>query len=697
MKAVKRPGVVALALALTLGGGACSRDPGTPRVRPLPKPDGSPALRGGGAPRSPRNASYTIEATLDPANHQIKAKQTLHWTNTGETPVDTLPFHLYLNAFKNEKSLLMRSARGELRNIKVNDHGWGWIDVTSVKVGTAELGGRFKIAPLPPELVPPPPEGESHTAPDDAIEDETVAELQLLEPVPAGGKLDVELEFTAQLPEVVARTGYKGEFHLVGQWFPKVGVRLGPPGAERWECQPMHANTEFFSDFGVYDVSITVPSTYVVAATGVLVSATEAAGGTRTFKYQAQDVHDFAWMADPYMEVMSGQAKVEDGTVEVRVVHRPDQRAFARRHLQAGIGAIEKFSAAYLPYPWPIMTIVDPPPEAMFTAGGMEYPTLITTAGDSALSRPGIRLPEMTTVHEIGHNWFQGILASNEPMEAWLDEGVNEWADAKVLSDLYGPRTSAIDWMGWQAEYAALRDAIADDPASIPSPIASTGFAFVDSRAYFKQSYATTMRALRTLEQDVGPSRFAAAMKAYARAWAFRHPTGSDLIQSLSTTLGQDLSWFFVPVFQEVGGLKLGVHTASCTRAHKPRGVFGAGSARTRVSATDAPDTGTYVCEVVITNTGSWRVPVDVALKFADDPSPLRLQWAEREGGSHWKRFVVKRSTQLTEVIIDPERKISLDSPVEHHYRLEGDGAAALRAGAWFGGAAQTLMQLVGL
>ncbi|HWU89068.1 MAG TPA: hypothetical protein VN253_17505, partial [Kofleriaceae bacterium] len=135
---MQRPAAVALAALLAA---ACGRDPGTPRVRPLPKPDGSPALRGGGAPRSPRLASYTINATLDPVHHQITATQTLHWTNGGESPVDMLPFHLYLNAFKNESSLFMRSTRGELRGARASDTGWGWIHVESVQVGGVELAG----------------------------------------------------------------------------------------------------------------------------------------------------------------------------------------------------------------------------------------------------------------------------------------------------------------------------------------------------------------------------------------------------------------------------------------------------------------------------------------------------------------------------------------------------------------------------
>ncbi|MBA3464457.1 MAG: M1 family metallopeptidase [Deltaproteobacteria bacterium] len=662
-----RSAVVIVALAFVV---ACGRDHGTARVRPLPKVDGSPALRGGGAARSPRIANYKIDARLDVVKHQITATQTLTWTNWGASAVDKLPFHLYLNAFKNESTLFMRSARGVNRIKEVAPDGWGWIHVDSVTYAGADLTGKLVVGT-----------------------EESVAELTLPAPVEPGATIKLDMKFTAQLPEVIARTGYKGEFHLVGQWFPKIGVRIGAPGAERWECQPFHAFTEFFADFGVYDVSLTVPSTYVVAATGVLTTATETPGGTRTLVYHAEDVHDFVWMADPYMDMISAQAKVEDGTVEVRVLARPEQAEFAQRHLEAAVGAIQFFSAWFVPYPWPIMTIVDPPMDAG-AAAGMEYPTLVTTGGDGVFARPGLRMPEYVTVHEVGHNWFQGILASNEPIEAWLDEGVNEWADAKVMAAMYGARTSGVDWMGWQAEVAALRRWYVDDPSSLPSPIATAAHAFVDEKTWGMQTYVTTARALATLEQHVGPTKFAEAMKAYAQAWAFKHPTGRDLFESLGSKLGEDLTWFFGPVWQSVGGIKLGIRSAWCRRAHPARGVFGSGASRKLVTETEAPDTGSYVCEVVVTNTGTMHVPVDLELKFADG-STQRLHWDDKGTGA-WERFVVERSTPLVEVWIDPDNKIQLDSPVSHHYRLDGDGAASTRAAAWVSSVTQTLMQLVG-
>lgn len=655
---------------------SCSRDLGPPRVQPLPQPDKFQALRTNDKPRSERIANYKIDATLDVVKHQITATQTVTWTNTKTIAVDRLPFHLYLNAFKNESSLFMRHARGEMRGVRVPEAAWGFIQIESIQVAGVELVTK---------LVRPKPEDP----------DETVIELPLPVPVEPKATIEVKMKFTSQLPEVFARTGYKGEFHLVAQWFPKLGVFTGPPGAERWECLPFHAFAEFFADFGTYDVTLTLPSTYVVAATGVLAAASDTQSGMRTLTYHARDVHDFAWMADPYMETISDKAKVDGDTVEVRVLFRPEQREFAQRHLEAAVGAVEKFSAAYVPYPWSLITIVDPPMDAS-GAAGVEYPTLVTTAGDTVFARPGIRIPELVTVHEVGHQWFQGMLASNEPVDAWLDEGVNEWAVSKVLAELYGPRSNLLDWMGWQADSADLRRiAIASDPNSLPNPIASAAASFVDHRAYGEASYGQTLMALRTVEQHVKPTKFAVAMKAYAKKFAFQHPTGRDLFDTLQAELGGvDLAWFFEPVFRQVGGMNLAIRTAGCWPAHLPRGVTGFGATRKLVTEIEAPNTGSFECEVVITNTGTIHVPIEIELRFEDN-STLRVLWDDK-GGDHWERFVVQRSSRLAAVWIDPDDKVWLDAPTTHHYRLDGNGDASFRAAAWFAAVSQTLMQVIG-
>lgn len=661
-------GLVAVALG-------CDSGHGPPRVQRLPQPAGLPALRGDGQPRSKRIANYVIDARLDAEKHRIVASETLTWTNSGETPVDRLPFHLYLNAFKNDQSLFWRTSGGQMRGAQASKRGWGWIDIESVIVDGVEQVGKLQR-----------PAGHG--------DDETVIELPLDEPLSPGQTMAIHFRFTAQLPEAFARTGYKGEFHMVGQWFPKIGVRTGAPGAERWECAPYQANAEFFADFGTYDVTLTVPNTYAVAATGVLTAATESPGGGRMLVYRAEDVHDFAWAADPYLRELPGIAVVEGGVVHVSVWHRPEQASFAARHLQAGIAAVETFSRHYLPYPWSQLTIVDPPVDAATAVGAMEYPTLVTTSGDSVFARPGIYLPEYITIHEVGHNWFGGMLASNEAQEPWLDEGLNEWASARVLNQLYGAGKSAVNALGFQADHTALRVAVGTDLRALPSPIATAAARFADANAYGDAVYDGTLRALTTLEHYSGSTKFAAAMQTYAKAFAFRHPTARDLIATLTTQLGEDLDWFFTPTLHRVGGSQLKLRSASCQPVSARRGVFGDGPDKKMIADAEAPQAGTWTCEVVVQNSGVVHVPVDIELRFRDGSSQ-RVHWDDR-GDRGWQRFVVERSSELVAVRIDPDEKLVVVGPVGKHYRLAGDRAASWRGAARVAYWTHTLLQLVG-
>ena len=667
---------LAVLAAIVLGVTACGDRLGPPRERPLPGIDPFPALRVAG-PHTARAASYALDARYDASAHKLTGREVLTWINTGDSAVTTLPFHLYLNGFKNDATVFWRSTRGTARGVHAGT--WGWIEVTSIKLAGAELRPAAHFVG----------------------EDETVLEVALPAPVAAGATIELELIFEAQLPEVFLRTGYKGAFAMVAQWFPKLGVRVGSPGFETWHCPTFHGATEFFADFGSYDVRLTVPSTHVVAATGVLTAAKDNGDGTRLLTYRAEDVHDFAWMIDPYMEVLTGLAQVDGGTVEVRVYHRPRQREFARRHLAAGIGAVEEFSKMLVPYPWPVMTVIDPPPEAG-GAAGMEYPTLVLTAGDHVLMRSGIRVPEYITIHEIGHNWFQGLLASNEFEEAWLDEGVNEWADGVVMARLYGEKQSAVDWMGWQGEAFRLRKARGAALGDLPAPIATAAYAFSDLAAYGDATYDKTMHALRTLENVVGRDRFAQAMQAYAKDWAFKHPTGRDFFASLERGLGEELRWFVAPAFYGTGAVDFSVRSATCTPQHPPRGVFGEGAGRRTVSPDASRDTGTWSCEVIVVNTGQVPAPVDVEFRFKDG-SHQRVRWNDPDGwdardGSHWHKYVIARSSPLAEIEIDPDGKVLLrDHVTDDHVRLDGDNRAAWRAGARLSFWTQSAMQLVGL
>jgi hypothetical protein len=147
-------------------------------------------------------------------------------------------------------------------------------------------------------------------------------------------------------------------------------------------------------------------------------------------------------------------------------------------------------------------------------------------------------------------------------------------------------------------------------------------------------------------------------------------------------------------VFQQVGGMKLAIRSATCRGAHQPRGVFGDGNGKKVHTESESPDTGAWVCDVIVQNTGVVHVPVDIELRFADG-STQRLVWDDKGAGAWWSKSV-ETSSKLVAVRLDPEGKLALDHPIAHNYRLDGEGAASLRAGARIASWTQTLMQLVG-
>ncbi len=604
----------------------------------MPEPDPFGPLRGDQA-LSPRIANYRIAATYDPAQRRISATQTVTWRNTAARPVTRIPFHLYINAFKSADSVFMRESGGHHRRAKANPDAPGWIDVTSIRIAGADVRDRATF-PGP---------------------DETVLDLPLPAPLASGDTIAIDMAFDVQLPEVFARTGYKGAFAMVGQWFPKPGVLVGPAGEETWHCEPFHFLSEFFADFGTYDVALTIPETHEVAATGVLVSADSHGDGTRTLTYRAEDVHDFAWMIDPYMKVMRGVATVEGDEVEIRVWYRPGQRAFAKRHLAAAIGAVETFSELLVPYPYSMIQIVDPPFDAASGAGGMEYPTIVTTAADMSLTGPGIRLPEFVTIHEVGHNWAQGILASNEVDEAWLDEGVNEYLDGVVLDRLYDGYV--IERGEWKVRHRELRGFISK---LVVAPITTKSYEFPHDSAYGAASYSKTAMALRSLQNYYGDDRFLRAMKSYAQRYAFRHPTGREFFDALEASLDDDIDWFVQPAF------------------------YGAGLLDLRIDRVDCHDKG---CRIAVLNAGNVPAPVEVAVEY-EDGSEERLDWTDR---TFWKSWNLPRG-DVARVVIDPDHAMVLDrSPLASEYRRARDRAAARRAGARAQHWTQTLMQVTGL
>ncbi|HJZ84157.1 MAG TPA: M1 family metallopeptidase, partial [Polyangia bacterium] len=669
--------------------GAAPATPPTPAATPPPAPPAPPlpaagrplpsALRVPG-PLSRRIANYRIAVELDADKHRLTAREHLEWHNATTSPATQLEFHLYMNAFKNENTTLMREGRlGEGRAVRVPDH-WGSIDVRSIRLGAVDLRPQALVQHCIEEQPVTP----------DCPKDETVMDLPLPEPVAPGDVIDLDIEFDVQLPNVIERTGYADRFHMIGQWFPKIAVYEPAPGGEaRWNCHQFHADSEFFADFGEYVVELTVPARYLVAATGVRVEERDTPGGKKTYLYHAEDVHDFSWTADPDFRV--AHDTFED--VELSLLyHAGGERGIAREF------AIAKASLGYLgrvafPYPYRTLTIVEPTAKGL-NAGGMEYPTLITTLPNFAIPRGAFMVLEDTTAHEFGHQYWYGMLASNEFEEAWLDEGVNTYVTGLVLDEQFGRDRSNLDLYGlWSSGVHA--DHVRSARNAGFDALETFAWRFAPGR--YDVVYYKTSASLRTLEGYLGHERMMAALGAYARAWRFRHPHAQDFFDAFSRASGEDLSWFFEPAFRGTEVLDYEIAELH-SQEHKPLlGLFDRDGKRVEVkpeSVEKPKEKPQYDTEVLVHRIGDFRFPVEVLVTF-EDGSSERVRW---DGRDRWKRFLVSRPAAATAATVDPDGKVILDVNWLNNSRRSAPNTGPARRMQW--GLAfwvQNLMQAMGL
>ena len=501
-------------------------------------------------PLSPRNANYVIDVRLNTDTKRLDGRQTLAWRNTSPDVITELQFHMYLNAFRDKKSTFMRESGGQLRGVEMDDaksDNFGWTKLTTLK---DQRTGDNLLA------------FSQFTHPDDLnADDRTVLRVPLKRPLKPGETIVLDMVFQARLPKIFARTGFSRDFFLVGQWFPKIAV-YEPAGMRSrttsgWNCHQFHAHSEFYADYGTYDVSMTVPRKFVVGATGQLLAETINPNGTKTLRYQANDVIDFAWTAAPNTQVVDDIWQGKTGAkVAIHLLMQPEHASQAKRHADAVKTTLTYFDKHVGNYPYPVITVVDPPLHAS-GAAGMEYPMFIT-AGTSWGIPDGARFPELVTVHEFGHQYFMGMLASNEFEEAWLDEGFNQYYEGRIMDNWYGAHKGQIDLWGFRmGDLESSRDGYVhlDNPGIGPS----YGNVWqLPSGYYGELTYSKTATWLRTLEGLIGRSVMDEVMQTYFLRWRFRHPNAQSFIDIVNeivpqrlgqkwagASYGPNLNWFF--------------------------------------------------------------------------------------------------------------------------------------------------------
>lgn len=547
-------------------------------------------------PGAPDVASYQIDVTLDADAKTLAGRERIRYVNTTAEPIPDLVFHLYLNAFASRDTIFMAEGGGAHRGQAWSPAAAGWIEVTAIR-----LAGGPAL-----EL--------------EEVEDGTLARAALPEDVAPGEAIEIELEFRAQLPRVFARTGYVGDFFMVGQWFPKLGV--WQDGA--WNAYPLHANAEFFADFGRYDVAITLPAGYVTGATGLPVAQVDHGDGTQTVAYRAEGVIDFAWTASP--EFRQEGRSVQG--VELLYLYLPEHAWTVDRALDAAEAALEHYGRWFGPYPYPRLTVVDVPDDGQ-GAGGMEYPMLITAGTMSLLGldldliRGVDRSLELIVVHEVGHQWWQSVVATNEAEEPWLDEGMTEYSAVRLMDELYGPGQSLLDSRLFPV---STLDARRMNYLLNPRvPMAGPAWQF-DGLEYIVAVYSKPALALLTLERTLGEEAMQAVMSAYYERYRFAHPTTEDFRAVAQEVTGQELSWFF-------DGL-----------------VYGDGVLNYTVAGLE-PDS------VTVARRGELRVPTEVLVTF-EDGSTRREPW---DGTEVTRTLAYAGGPAVSSAEVDPEGRILVD------------------------------------
>ncbi|SOE22434.1 Peptidase family M1 [Spirosomataceae bacterium TFI 002] len=573
---------------------------------------------------SPRIANYDIDIKLDVKEKKLWGNEKLNWKNTSNDNIDKVQFHMYMNAFKDENSTFMKESGGKLRNDRLDkkENNWGNIYITSIKTERGEnLFSKMKF--IQPD--------------DDNEKDKTVLEVTLDKPILPGETINFLIDFRVKLPQIFARTGFaQGDYFLVGQWFPKIGVyetpgiRYASKGA--WNCHQFHGDTEFYADFGVYNVSITLPQEFVVGSTGSLKSEEKLEKGLKKLNYVAEDVHDFAWTASKdFVEI-----REKWNNVELIALMQPSHKGLADRYFSSVKNALDYFDKNVGKYPFPTLTMVDPPLNASGSAG-MEYPRFIT-CGYTTWGMPNsIRMPEVVTIHEFGHQYFQGMLASNEFEETWLDEGFNTYMEWRIMEEYYPNKGSQLDFFGFnmpgkesgRSGYVSMKNpkitAVYRDAWKYPKG------------TYGTMSYSKTGLWMTTLENLVGRAVMDEIMKTYFERFKFKHPSAKDFTaivneiapQKLGNKHGDNYDWYFEQALYKAEVCDYVVDTIKAISDKK--------------------------WEITLSRGGQFVFPQEIEIVYANGTKEI-MYWDAKS--SH---KTVEREKEIVSVSIDPKRKNLMD------------------------------------
>ncbi len=492
-----------------------------------------------------QQVNYNIDVSLNDKEHTLAGFEKIEYINNSPDTLRFIWFHLWPNAYKNDKTAFSDQLleNGNTKFYFSGKDDKGYINKLDFKVNNTTA------------------QTEDHPQHIDIVK------LILPAPLVPGQKILITTPFHVKLPSNYSRGGHEGQSYQATQWYPKPAVY----DKNGWHPMPYLDQGEFYSEFGNFEVNITVPKNYVVAATGELQNTEErqwlksrasftwepvnqkikTTGGQvkttyqlypesekeiKILTYRQNNVHDFAWFADKRFIVNYDSCKLSSGkTIDIFSFYTPAQKEIWKSSIVNAKEAIHHYSSLVGEYPYNVVSVVQGP--ASF-GGGMEYPTItvLSPVEDS-------RSLDYIIAHEVGHNWFYGILGSNERKYPWMDEGVNSYYESKY-------RNKQDQRFTQRTEQSFLETFIVekkDQPiATASEDFTATNYGLI---AYYKASQWITY-----LEKKLGTDTFNKAMQEYYRQWQFKHPQPEDLKKVLEDVSGQNLDSAFA-LLQQKGSL----------------------------------------------------------------------------------------------------------------------------------------------
>ena len=500
-----------------------------------------------------QQVDYKIEVELDDEDHVLEGFITMQYKNNSPNTLNYIYIHLWPNAYRNHESALadqlLENGDPSFRFSKLSQRGF--IDKLSFKLNAEACVWKYDS---------------------NSIE---IAKLELNEPLASGESVTIATPFRVKLPDSYSRMGHVGQSYQITQWYPKPAVY----DKDGWHPFPYLDQGEFYSEYGTYDVSITLPKNYVVGATGDLQNKEElqwlnelaektkaienfderdmkfppSDSTYKTLRYKQKDIHDFGWFADKRYHVLKGEVELPQSKRKV-ITWAMFTNEYAKYWKKSSTylhDAIYYYSDWIGEYPYAQVTAVD---GALSAGGGMEYPNVtVIGAVNSDFNL------DVVITHEVGHNWFYGILGTNERKHPWMDEGINSYYEQRYIDTKYPDRglletrrtgfSKFLDIAQYKYRYLMDIGYQVNARENLDQPIELTSRKYT-SYNYGAIVYGKSSLVFNYLEAYLGKQVFDKVMKQYFDTWKYKHPQPEDLRALFKQETGKDLNWFFDDLIQ---------------------------------------------------------------------------------------------------------------------------------------------------